>query len=196
MSVLASLQNGIFLSLPAVVFALVVWRRGARPALIAKSLGMAVGSQRYWGFAAAACVPLAAISITASLRTVSFAGSPLAPFAGHRPDAPTIIAALAYGFVATGFPEELLFRGLIAGALFRRFSFWKANAIQAAIFLLPHLLILTVAPRLWPLVVIVPTAFGLFAGWLRFASASFVPGAVIHSVSNFAAALAVLHWRG
>ena len=46
--------------------------------------------------------------------------------------------ALLYGVVKTGFAEELLFRGLIAGSLGRRLPLVWANLLQALIFLLPH----------------------------------------------------------
>ena len=55
--------------------------------------------------------------------------------------------ALLYGVVKTGFPEELLFRGLIAGSLSRRFSLLWANVVQALIFLIPHLLVLRIMLR-------------------------------------------------
>jgi len=119
----------------------------------------------------------------------------LAPFIDAPPTLAVVISVINYGLIATGFPEELLFRGLIAGALFRRFSFWKANLIQASIFLLPHLLILIVAPQLWALAILLPLALGLFAGWLRHSSGSIAPGVLVHAVSNMAGALAVLNWR-
>lgn len=82
----------------------------------------------------------------------------LAPFIDARPTLAVLASVISYGLIATGFPEELLFRGLIAGAHFRRLSFWKANLIQASIFLLPHLLILIVAPQLWALAIFLPLA--------------------------------------
>jgi membrane protease YdiL (CAAX protease family) len=56
--------------------------------------------------------------------------------------------ALLYGFVKTGLPEELFFRGLISGGLSRRFSPLWANLGQALIFLVPHLLVLRIMPEM------------------------------------------------
>ncbi len=77
--------------------------------------------------------------------------------------------ALIYGGIKTGFAEEFLFRGLIAGSLSLRLSLVSANLVQALIFLAPHLLILLVLPEMWP---ILPAVFAgaLFAGWVRIKS--------------------------
>lgn len=58
--------------------------------------------------------------------------------------ATNILSALVYGLFETGLGEELFFRGLIGGWLGRRTRLWIANAIQTAIFTLPHLLLLTI----------------------------------------------------
>ena len=63
--------------------------------------------------------------------------------------------AFLNGAVQTAFTEELLFRGLIAGSLSRRLPVLWANLAQAAIFFLPHLLILLVVPEM-----LVPSAAG------------------------------------
>ncbi len=196
MPLLAAVQNAVFLSLPAVIYALSMARKGRPAADIVDRLGLVRGMLRPWRIALAACLPLGSAGAAASVRTKTFAGSALAGFVGASPTASVIVSATAYGVVAPGFPEELLFRGLIAGALFRRSSFWRANFLQASIFVLPHLLILLVAPRLWPLVIFLPLAFGVFAGWLRHSSGSMFPGALVHAVTNIACGLAVLRWHG
>lgn len=73
--------------------------------------------------------------------------------------------ALVYGVVKTGFTEELLFRGLIAGCLSRRFSLLWANVMQALIFLIPHLLVLRIMPEMWGILPVI-FASALFAGYL------------------------------
>jgi len=118
----------------------------------------------------------------------------IAPYVGAAPTLVNISGVMAYGIVATGFPEELLFRGLIAGALFRRMTVGRANLLQAAIFTLPHLLILFFAPRLWPIVVCVPMGLGLINGWLRHSSGSIWPAVIVHASGNMAGALAVMNW--
>lgn len=191
----AALQNAVFLGIPAVIYALVVRRKGATTLSdIAARLGLVRGTRRAWLIALAACVPTALAGAYASMRTQTFSGSALAGFVDAPPTARVLAAVVAYGLIATGVPEELLFRGLIAGALFRRWSFWKANVLQASIFVLPHLVILLVAPRLWPVVIAAPLAFSLFAGWLRHSSGSIFPSALVHAVTNMASALAVLRW--
>ena len=57
--------------------------------------------------------------------------------------------AFLYGVVKTGFPEELLFRGLIAGSLSRRLPLLWANLGQALIFVVPHLFVLRIMPEMW-----------------------------------------------
>ena len=99
---------------------------------------------------------------------------------------------VSYGLLATAFPEELLFRGLIAGTLFRRMAFWKANVVQPRIFVLPHLLVLRVAPKLWALATLPPLMLGLIGGWLRYRSGSIGPAVILHAVPNMVGALAVL----
>lgn len=97
------------------------------------------------------------------------------------------IGAVA-GVVLRALGEEVLFRGLIGGALMRRFGFAWGNLFQAAVFLAPHLLLLMVDARLWPVLPVQFVAGWLF-GWLRHRSGSFVPGALVHVVANVVAGL-------
>jgi membrane protease YdiL (CAAX protease family) len=196
MSLGRALQNAALLSSPAAVYAVAVRLRAGLPAVeIASRLGFGRGDRRTYAYALAAAVPAGLLSIAASSWTAGFKGSMIGPYVGASPTAGLIAGVFFYGFLATGFPEELLFRGLVAGALFRRVSFWKANFLQAFIFMLPHLLILLIAPRLWPLVVCVPFGLALVQGWLRETSGSIWPGVIVHAVSNTAGALAVMRWR-
>ncbi|MGA2475263.1 MAG: CPBP family intramembrane glutamic endopeptidase [Terriglobia bacterium] len=98
--------------------------------------------------------------------------------------------ALVYGVVKTGFTEELLFRGLIAGSLSRRLPPLWANPLQALIFLIPHLLVLKVMPEMWS---ILPVIFviALFVGWVRIKSGSIIGVWVIHASVNVAICLSV-----
>ena len=92
-------------------------------------------------------------------------------------------------FVALG--EEIFFRGFLGGLLYRRFGFTTGNIFQAMIFLLPHLLLLTVSFNLWPLLV-VQLVGGWLLGWLRMISGSILPGWLTHSIINALGALAVI----
>ena len=84
------------------------------------------------------------ICFLASLTTED---SPQREFVGLGLTGTSIAMALLYGVVKTGFAEELLFRGLIAGSLGRRLPLRWANLLQAVVFLLLHLLVLLVRAR-------------------------------------------------
>ena len=92
--------------------------------------------------------------------------------------------------VKTGFTEELLFRGLIAGSLSRRLSLVWANVVQALIFLAPHLLLLFIMPEMWRLLPIV-FIVSLFKGWLRIKSGSIIGPWIIHGCVNTAMGIIV-----
>lgn len=92
-------------------------------------------------------------------------------------------------YVALG--EEIFFRGLVGGWLFRRLGFAAGNAVQALLFLLPHLLLLTLGLDLWPIIG-VQAAAGWLMGWLRHRSDSILPGWFAHSLINALGALAAM----
>ena len=98
--------------------------------------------------------------------------------------------SLLYGVVQTGFPEELLFRGLIAGSLSRRLPFLWANLGQALIFFVPHLLALKVMPELWRLLPVIFAA-SLLWGWVRIKSGSIIGSWLMHASGNVAMCLSV-----
>ncbi|OYO01545.1 CPBP family intramembrane metalloprotease [Enemella evansiae] len=95
------------------------------------------------------------------------------------------------GVILRAVGEEVFFRGLLGGVLIRRLGFTLGNTVQAIIFLLPHLPLLLIDLRTWP---ILPVQFatGWLLGWLRNRTGSFVPGAIVHTVANVAAGLIVL----
>lgn len=90
----------------------------------------------------------------------------------------------------TGFTEELLFRGLLAGSLSRRLSLTWATLVQALIFLLPHLAILLVAPELWGMLPVVFLVM-LLLGWVRIKSGSILGSWLMHASGNVTMALVV-----
>lgn len=57
---------------------------------------------------------------------------------------------LVFGVVLAAVGEELLFRGVVLGAVSRRLSFWPANVVQGALFGAWHLV--------WPLAVVLADA--------------------------------------
>lgn len=171
-------------SLPAVVYVVVQSRRpdGSVPDALTR-LGAGWGSRDGW---------LAAVGVLAVSFGLSGAASVLIPAAAVGGPgvvigaAGTATALLNVVLRATG--EEVFFRGLLGGVLMRRLGAIWGNLAQAAIFLLPHLALLAVDARLWP---ILPAQFltGLLLGWLRHRADSFVPGAAVHAVVNLAAGL-------
>lgn len=84
--------------------------------------------------------------------------------------------------------EELFFRGLLGGALMRRFGFVVGNLIQSLLFLLPHLLLLTASVRLG-LLLPVQWLAGWLQGWLFWRSKSILPGWLAHALVNTLSAI-------
>jgi membrane protease YdiL (CAAX protease family) len=95
----------------------------------------------------------------------------------------TLAGAFAYEFFFTALGEELLFRGLLGGALLQRFGLLAGNSLQTAIFVLPHLLILIVSPGLWWLVLLAAGG-GWGLGWLRYQTGSILPPMLMHAIGN------------
>lgn len=62
------------------------------------------------------------------------------------------------------------------------------NALQSLAFLLPHLLLLTISTRFWPLL-IAQLIGGWIYGWLCDRSNSILPGWLAHSLGNALGAL-------
>jgi uncharacterized protein len=93
-------------------------------------------------------------------------------------------------YIALG--EEIFFRGWLGGWLNRRAGFILGNTIQSIIFLLPHLMLLTISIRFWP--ILIPQFIaGWLQGWLRFRSDSILPGWLCHSLSNTLSALSFIY---
>lgn len=79
--------------------------------------------------------------------------------------------------------EEIFFRGFLGGLFFRRWGLWVGNTLQAALFLVPHLVLLSFDVHLWP---ILPVQFlgGWILGAVRFRSGSIVECSVLHAALN------------
>mgnify|MGYP006291639633 CR=1 FL=1 len=84
-------------------------------------------------------------------------------------------------YIALG--EEVFFRGFLGRWLYRKLGFAIGNLIQSLIFLLPHLILLTISLRLWPLLIAQPIGGWLF-GWLCCQAESILPGWLAHALSN------------
>jgi len=165
-------------------------QRGFRE--IARRAGLQQGERRYIGYSLAVTVVLLAglVIWSPALEPFIREGSAQQAFLGLGFSGTVVIMALLYGVIKTGFSEELLFRGLIAGSLSRRMPLVWANVVQSLIFLLPHLLLLFIMPELWgilPLIFVV----SLFKGWVRIKSGSIVGPWLIHGALNVAMCLYV-----
>jgi membrane protease YdiL (CAAX protease family) len=168
-------------------------KRGFRD--IAQRAGLQLGAGRYLGHSLLCAIATVAILLIwpPPLEPFLRAGSPQRAFIGLGLSGQAITMALLYGVVQTGFTEELLFRGLIAGSFARRLADAWANLVQALIFLAPHLLLLFIVPEMWWVMPLI-FAGALFAGWLRFRSGSILGPWLIHATANVAICLSVAVW--
>jgi membrane protease YdiL (CAAX protease family) len=173
-------------------FAWQKWRRKRGFGEVARRAGLQFGEGRYIVYSLAFALAGVAILIIWPPPLAPFLrpGSPQQPFQGLGLTGAAVPMALLYGVVKTGFPEELLFRGLIAGSLSRRLSLAWANVLQALIFLLPHLLVLRIMPEMWGVLPVI-FAGSLFMGWVRIKSGSILGGWLIHASGNTAVCLLV-----
>ncbi|MEE2901719.1 MAG: CPBP family intramembrane glutamic endopeptidase [Myxococcota bacterium] len=147
-------------------------------------MGFKLGNMRYLGFATMTAI-IAAIATWNWMSVDIFlhGHSPQAPFLGLGIGKKAIVMALLYGVVQTGFTEEVFFRGLIGGAVMRRFGLWRGNVLQSLIFLGPHLFLLVVMPEQWKILPVI-FAGALWGGWLLHKSGSFVGPWLIHAAVN------------
>lgn len=174
----------VLYAIPSVVYFLMQSsRKRLGRARAAERLGATWGTGRDYVRALALLIPLAVVGYVA-----------IAVIPASAMETPGVsVAAVTsvwtgVAVLARALGEEILFRGLIGGVLFRRLGFVRGNLVQAAVFLVPHLLLLLVDPALWP---ILPVQFvaGLLLGWLRHRSGSVVPGTLVHAVANIGAGL-------
>lgn len=174
----------ILFAIPSIIYLCVLGRRtrlGWGPA--ARRLGLAWGSGSDYVWAAGLLIPLVALGYAA----IALIPDSTLQMPGVSMAAVTSVGAVA-AVAARALGEEILFRGLIAGVLIRRLGFALGNALQAIVFLIPHLLLLLIDPMTWP-VLPVQLLVGWLLGWLRHRSGSILPGAVIHVAANLSAGL-------
>ena len=159
---------------------------------LARRAGLQLGSGRHLLYSLAFAVAAVAILVIRPLPLEPFTrdGSPQQAFVGMGLGGLAVPLALLYGVFKTGFAEEFLFRGLIAGSLGRRLSLRWANLLQALIFLLTHLLLLRIMPEMWGMLPVVFVG-ALFLGWARIESGSILGSWLIHASANVAMCLSV-----
>jgi membrane protease YdiL (CAAX protease family) len=113
------------------------------------------------------------------------------PYTGWNRSADSLLTAMLREAFYVALGEEMFFRGLLGGWLMRKLGFALGNLVQAAIFLLPHLLLLQLGTAIWP-VFIVQFVAGWLQGWLRYRSASILPGWLVHTLSNTSSAFSAM----
>jgi membrane protease YdiL (CAAX protease family) len=167
-------------------------RHGRRLPEVARRAGLQLGEPKYiaWSAALAAFTVAGLLFRSPPVEIFTREGSPQREFLGLGITGTSVAMALLYGVVKTGFSEELLFRGLIAGSLGRRLPLFWANLLQALVFLLPHLLVLTVMPEMWGLLPVVFVT-GMFLGWARIRSESILGPWLVHAAANVTTCLIV-----
>jgi membrane protease YdiL (CAAX protease family) len=168
------------------------WRHKRTFAEIARRAGLQGSDTRYVliSAAVAALVVCALLLWQPPMAPFMSKGSPQQAFVGLGWSVPAIVMALLYGMVQTGFVEELVFRGLIAGSLARRLPLAWANLLQALIFMLPHLLLLKTMPQMWMLLPLI-FALALAMGWVRLKSGSILGPWLVHATLNITMCLMV-----
>ena len=98
------------------------------------------------------------------------------------------IAVLFYAFIQTGLSEEILFRGFLGKKLSEKFGFGVGNTVQAVVFGLVHVILLSSAFTLVPL--IGAGVLTAVSGWImggvneEAAGGSILPSWVMHSLAN------------
>lgn len=112
-------------------------------------------------------------------------------YAGRPRTLGSSLLVLAREAVLSALGEEVLFRGFPGGLRFRRPGFVRGNLLQTGIFVLPHMCLLAVRLRLWPLLLAQYAAGWLFGGLLH-KSDSILPGWLAHSAGNAFGALAFM----
>src|SRR5262245_59147940 len=115
----AFLQVTLFAGLPFLEYFLYQkWRHKRSFSEVARRAGLQRCAWRYLAYSAAfALVSVLAIVIwVAPLEPLTREGSILRQFVGLGFTVSAVARAILYGVVQTGFAEELLFRGLIAGS--------------------------------------------------------------------------------
>ena len=165
------------------------WKRPFRE--IVQRAGLQLGAVRYIGYSLAfAIVSVAVVAAWLPAERLAREGSAGRQFVGLGLGGTSITLALLYGVIKTGFSEEFLFRGLIAGSLSRRLPIAWANVVQAFIFLIPHLFLLLIMPNMWGFLIVV-FAGALFLGWVRIKSGSILGPWLIHASLNVTMGLGV-----
>ncbi len=180
---LSAMIEFLIFSVPSWIYSRKLRRRGSSRKQAWAAVGMQFGKPTGYWYALGSMVVLLPLA-NGAMRAVP--SSVL-----HNPHVVISNSTTVSGIVAAvllAFAEEMFFRGFMATLLISRYGFAFGNALQACIFLLPHLLLLLVSTALWPLVLVQLLA-GWMLGWVRHKSGSIVPGGIAHAAVNIIASL-------
>ncbi len=185
----------VLLTLPSLIYLAVQHRRMGKWHDLLIRLGWWGASVADYGWALVAAAGLGAAAVVAihAVPTSVLHNHHVtnAAYAGWTRSLGSFLRAWWREAIDAALGEEIFFRGLLGGWLMRRFGFRWGNALQALLFLLPHLLLLAVSLSLWPLVLVQGVA-GWVLGWLRYRSGSILPGWLTHSLLNAIGAFVVM----
>ena len=184
--VISSVLELLVLSVPSLLYARRLRHRGHSAAQARAAVGWTTGDPQPYVLAVAVALVLLPLTYVALRVIPSGSVANSAHLHVNYGQASTLGDYLAILLLAVA--EEILFRGFIAGLLFRRYGFATGNVVQAFIFLAPHLLLLLVSTAIWPLLPV-----QLIAGWLlgllRSKSDSIGPSSLAHVAANLIAPL-------
>jgi membrane protease YdiL (CAAX protease family) len=181
----------IVFSLPSIIYAVVQTIRGIPFSKSRRNLGWTLCK---WTDILLAAVAFAILALIAFI-VLKFIPQQLfensSSYSGQTLSIQTFLAALFYEAFYVALGEEIFFRGFIGSWLFRKIGFRWGNLVQATIFLLPHLMVLTISVKFWP-VFIIQFSAGWLQGWLLKRSGSILPGWLVHTASNLVSAISVM----
>lgn len=154
---------------------------------IRRRLGLTIGAGRWWavGVATAAGYGILYASIVWMAKGFGTSTPILSGVLSYENPVQVVIALLCIIVIVTRLWEEVVFRGLVAGLLFRRLNFWTANAIQSLTTMVPSLTGVILLGSGWRASAVFAAgaiAAGLFFGWLRDRSDSIGPTWLIRAV--------------
>jgi membrane protease YdiL (CAAX protease family) len=145
----------------------------------------------FWTVFAAGLVLIHIVSLLITPQFVDGSVIAASQFAGQGWKA--VIPAFIYAFVQTGLSEEIFFRGYLGKRLMDQLGFRMGNLVQGLVFGLVHgVMFFSVTDAVCLFLIVLLTGW---AGWLmgllneRYADGSILPGWLLHSLANSAAAL-------
>jgi membrane protease YdiL (CAAX protease family) len=104
-------------------------------------------------------------------------------------------AGFAWGIMATGLGEEILFRGFLGKRCINKCGFIIGNIIQAIVFGLMHGVLFSLLTDVGLGIIFVITVITGALGWVmmlvneKYASGSIVPSWLLHGIGNFAVSI-------